>query len=341
MPSVTALSDAAILYGAQRYYDGLHDDEGWPYRGQYRKEDDRALFIELLHNLCLYDRIVLDNRPIENAERLAYNELSRFTARVNDLAAAEVFSGDALTVDYAEQAQAGASATGDVPTAVQHAVCRLVASYVASGKTSEMEAVAVPWAYHQAFHQDRRPIANGLQRLRVDEGWIPFTLFVWRAVWYGAIARFQARRSRRPFAYVAAPRRIATLRALFDAKTLAAFQFPREAVREVSWELPGIPAAGYDFGFLDFVSPFEASGLSQSIDEMSPDAALVFVMNLRESTQAKAMRADWADILLEGASTCAVGTTVVQIMRDMTVNGTVNQTVRLRAVPAENGFERW
>jgi hypothetical protein len=89
------------------------------------------------------------------------------------------------------------------------------------------------------------------------------------------------------------------------------------------------------------VSPFEASGLSESIDDMSPDAALAFVMDLRESPKAKAMRMDWADILLEGASTCAIGTTVVQIMRDMTVNGTVNQTVRLRAVPAENGFERW
>lgn len=338
MQPVTALSDAAILYGAQRYFDGLHDQDTWPYRGQYRKEDDRALFVEFLHNLCLYDRIVLDNRPIDHQERLAYSELNRFLENVNELAGKAIFQSESLAQDYGEQARAGTRSTDAMPTTVQGAVCKLVASYIFSGQTARIEAVSVPWAYHQPFHQDWHSIAAGLQRLQIPERWIPFTLFVWRAIWYGAIARFQAQQSRRPFAYVAAPRRISALEAVLDSKTLAVFQFPREAVRTVCWELPGVPSAGYDFGYLDFVSPFEVSALNDWASGMSAENALRSVVGMRRSAQGVGSRRDWADILLEGAATCLVGPTVIQIMRDVTVHGNASQTVRLRALPSGDSY---
>jgi hypothetical protein len=334
-PNVTALSDGAILYGAQRYFDGVHDDGTWPFRHQYRKEDDRALFLEFLNNLYLYDRIVLDNRPIEPRESAAYGELERFLSTVNSQAGAEIFARESLDLEYAdEQAKAGRSGADDVPTSVQRRVCALIASYVKNGRTAGMQAVSIPWAYHQSFHQDHPAITSALRDLGVDERWVPFTLFVWRAIWYGAIAHFQAKTRHHAFAYVAAPRRIQALQAVFDAKTLAAFQFPREAVRAISFDLPDISPTGYDFGYLDFMSPFEVTALSAEIGNAPPTEALRMVLAHRRSPGARKSRSDWADLISNGSSTCVIGTTVVQIMRDMTVHGHATQSVRLRAVPA-------
>ena len=203
---ITALSDAAILYGAQRYFDGLHDDPSWMYRSHYKKDDDKALFLELLHNLSLYDRIVLDARPITEHERESFHELRRFLQTVNDSLQSPVFAWESLEVDYIDkQAEAGASADS-LPTAVQEKVCRLIASYIGSKQTAKMAAVKVPWAYHQSFHKDYPAIKRALQSVEVTDEWVPFTLFVWRAIWYGALARFQAnKKGNGAFAYIAAP----------------------------------------------------------------------------------------------------------------------------------------
>ena len=332
--NVTALSDAAILYGAQRYFNGVHDDTGWPFRHQYQKEDDRALFLEFLHNLYLYDRIVLDNRPIEPREHTHYSQLSTFLSTVNQEAGVEIFAGKSLGLDSVDlQAKAGRSSQDDVPTNVQKRVYALVASYVASGHTAGMQAVRIPWTYYQSFHQDHPAISSALRDIGVDEQWVPFTLFVWRAIWYGAIARFQAKARHQAFAYVAAPLRIQALQAVLDAKTLAAFQFPREAVRAISFDLPDVPPNGYDFGYLDFVSPFEVTALSAQVSNASPIDALRITLAQRKSKSACKARSDWADLISSGSSTCSIGTTVVQIMRDMTVHGNATQSVRLRAVP--------
>jgi hypothetical protein len=85
MSSVIALSDAAIFYGARRYYDGVHHDPPWPHREEYKEEDDRRLFLEFLHNLCLYDKIVMDWRPIGKTELRVYQELADFLKVVTNV----------------------------------------------------------------------------------------------------------------------------------------------------------------------------------------------------------------------------------------------------------------
>jgi len=336
-PPITALSDAAIVYGAQRYFDGVHDDVAWPYRDQYRKEDDRALFLEFLHNLYLYDRIVLDDRPIDARERAGYGQLRKFLDAVNRDADEEVFAHQTLDAAYlyaSEQAKAGRSSADGVPTSVQASVCGLVAEHLSRGRAAELRSVAVPWAYHQPRHQDHAAIGSALRELAVDTSWLPFTLFVWRAIWYGALARYQTRSRHQPFAYVAAPRRIQALRAVLDAKDLARYEFPRQAVRTLSLELPDVPEMGYDFGDLDFVSPFETTALSARLAALPPAQALRMTLAERRSTHARKVRGDWADLLSTNATTCVVGTTVIQMMRDMNVQGNVTQSVRLRGIPA-------
>ena len=160
------------------------------------------------------------------------------------------------------------------------------------------------------------------------------TLFVWRAVWYDALAHYQARTRHEPFAYVAAPRHMQALQAVLDAKTLTKFQFPREAMWAISFDLPDVPTSGYDFGYM---SPFEVTVLSQRVSDASPAHALRLTLDQRNARGARKARRDWADVLTSGAASCVTGTTVVQIMRDMTVQGNATQSVRLRAVPTSEG----
>ena len=51
MNDATAIIDASIVYGAQRWLRGVHQQRDWPYRHQYRAADDQRLFLEFLH--CL------------------------------------------------------------------------------------------------------------------------------------------------------------------------------------------------------------------------------------------------------------------------------------------------
>src|ERR1700733_7741873 len=183
MVTATALSDAAILYGARRYYDGVHNNSTWKYRGKFREEDDKLLFLEFLHNLCLYDRIIMDKRPIEGSEQVSYGELSEFLTIVNNAARIEAISFGSYGRDHMNVA---------LVCRIQEKICGIVASYINNNAALKIEAVKVPWSYHEPLHQDREAIRRGLMKVGLNDNWLPFTLFVWRAVWYGAIANREA-----------------------------------------------------------------------------------------------------------------------------------------------------
>jgi hypothetical protein len=56
-----AVLDAATAHGAARWLKGVHQDPNSPYRQQYKAIEDRMLFGEFLHDVLLYDKIVLDD----------------------------------------------------------------------------------------------------------------------------------------------------------------------------------------------------------------------------------------------------------------------------------------
>lgn len=329
MDTVTALSDASIVYGAQRHYDGLHDQPNWRYRSSYLREDDRALFVELLHNICLYEHVVMDFRPINEFEVEGYQRLMTFMDKVNRILKHEFFIQRPLLPSVTSDDDVSDGYGGNVP-AIQDGICKLIAGYVDNRQTERIAAIQVPWAYHQEAHHDRQPIRAALRKYGIEDKWLPFTLFVWRAIWYGACAHAEAKNGR-PVAYVAAPKRIRALEAVLDAETIARFKFPREAVRDLSWAMPAIPERGYDFSYLPFLEPFESSALADKVAGMPAPDALDFVARLRGGDESVAMREDWTDILLQGKSTCAVGT-VIQIARQVK-GGNVSQSVQLRGFP--------
>lgn len=329
MPAVVALSDAAILYGAQRYFDQLHRKEDWAFHSSYKEEDDKLLFLEFLHNLCLYDEIHLDKRPIEAPEFPSFGELGRFLETVNSIAGSELIAFKDRDYDVIGSWSI---------RRVQERICEVIASYVRNGAIAKIEAVKIPWASREPIHQDREQMRRALAAIQLTDDWLPFALFVWRGFWYDAVARLEAKRNKSAFAYVAAPGRIAALEAIFNRDDIDRFRFPREAVRALSGDLPGIPSLGYDFTPLNFVSPFEVSALAEETSEMSPNDALQYALRYRRSSSARSTRKDWADILMAGTSTCVVGRTIIQIMRDMVVKGNVLQSVQLRGVPARGDF---
>jgi hypothetical protein len=67
MPSVSII-DASTIYGAGRYYFGDHKKEGWAYVKQFKAAEDQLLFEDFLHNLLLYDIILIDNTSITNLD---------------------------------------------------------------------------------------------------------------------------------------------------------------------------------------------------------------------------------------------------------------------------------
>src|SRR5215211_5546942 len=85
---VHALTDAAIVYGAQRYFDGLHTSSTWKFVDKYKIDDDRLLFLELMHYMLLYEKLVLDTSSLENTsgtEGEISNELQTFIGKINKL----------------------------------------------------------------------------------------------------------------------------------------------------------------------------------------------------------------------------------------------------------------
>ena len=62
--STIAVLDAAIAYGASRWYSGLHQDPAWEFRSRYKAADDKLLFYEFLHDILLYDSILPDRSSV-------------------------------------------------------------------------------------------------------------------------------------------------------------------------------------------------------------------------------------------------------------------------------------
>src|SRR5947207_6538300 len=58
--------DASLIYGASRILFKKHEDPNWQYRSSYRREDDQALFMEFLHALLFYRKIILENSSMNS-----------------------------------------------------------------------------------------------------------------------------------------------------------------------------------------------------------------------------------------------------------------------------------
>jgi hypothetical protein len=311
-----AITDAAIMYGAQRYFDGLHRDPEWQFKDNYREEDDQLLFLELMHSLILYDELVLDDSSMDDD---VSKELLRFIGTVNAHAGKQVIRLEKI----------GKTAVGDHGNSVRYRASALLKELLQTipGIEERISSVPVPWAYYAEAHYDRDVFALDFKHLQLDPKWIPFAIFAWRALMYSAFARHKQRRGSRNLTYVAAPGRMKALEIVLNAPDRRRFEFPRQAWRALLDDLPDLPEDGLDFDYLTSLSPVETSGLSRFLWSVTPQEALQRTMDLRDGSEGVAARADWKEILFKGAETCAVGGVNIQIVRNSTIGGDLNQII--------------
>lgn len=320
MSGATALIDAAVFYGAERILSGRHDDPSWPYRDAYRRADDERLFRELLHQLVLYESLYLDQ-----------SSLSEGISREEVFALAERINGDSNLYSGLGTLRIFQAVLPVDPCDVQKSFCRYLAARLERsadlGKT--LLRVPVPWAYRGGSHHDRGSVLSNLSGSGVGEAFLPFALFAWRGLMYGAIAHAEKRSGNGLAAYVAAPGRISALREILSTADMERFEFPREAWRALADELPTLPKRGYDFSYLHSLPAVDTSPLSQLLEGAAPNEALKFVLDWRDNRPGRELRSEWQELL--GASDpTIVGSTNVQIAKHISVAGDFKQVIIAR-----------
>jgi hypothetical protein len=323
MSGPTALIDAAIVYGAERILSGRHDDPAWAYRDAFRRPDDERLFRELLHQLVLYDTLYLDQSSISES---VSSEVLALAGRINggiDVRSGEgtirvFWGGGMLRVSHDD---------------VKSSFCQYLGALLQ--RSEELRAtlldLPIPWAYRQEGHHDRGSVLYNLSSNGVDEAFLPFALFAWRGLMYGAIAHSEKRRGNGLAAYVAAPGRVSALRQILCAADMERFEFPREAWRCLADELPMLPKRGYDFSYLRSLPGVDTSPLSQLLEGAEPEEALKFVLDWRDGRLGHGLRSEWKELLGAGDS-MIVGSTNIQIAKNITVAGDFKQVIVARPV---------
>jgi hypothetical protein len=319
-----ALTDAAVVYGAQRYFDQVHSDPLWPYRENYLLEGDRLLFFEFLHNLLLYEHLYLDNSSLENDD--IGPDLKNFIRFVNST----------LGFDWIKVQNVGADAEVNAHSSISH-FCALLKEISARDPNlgQRISTTHIPWAYLDPHHHNHDVFSQSFHVYRLPIAYAPFAMYCWRALTYGAMANFRQKQSDAQFAYVAAPGRLMALQSILNRDDIRRYSLPRELLRLLRLSIPQFPSGGFDFTFLGSI-PFHAtSPITSALSGVSPKAALEKVCSERDSPEVRRIRDDWNDILFSATKYAAVGGVHIQIMKDITTTGDVIQNQIIKSTPNE------
>ncbi len=312
-----AVLDAAVAFGARRYLDRVHADSSWRYSGQYEAEDDALLFFEFLHHILSYDKVILDN---SSATTIGH-ELEEFVHRLNVT----------LREEWIELCNLGSSCIDATLGFVQSGICHLIRDILETGiaTTTKLSCIRVPWAYTSSAHHDYSDIAERVRRFSIPPELVPFCLFVWRGVMYGAFAHMYAHTTARPCVYVAAPGRLHAMQAILSKRDISQLKYPRESLIELLRNLKGVPRNGYDFSVFSSLPSFLRSPLTNELSALEPSAALDLVVRKRRDHSN--IRRAWAEQISSHRSS-AVGRAYTQQVANTTVSGDLTQIQFIQAV---------
>jgi hypothetical protein len=291
--NATAVIDAAIVYGASRWMRGIHTNPSNEWEQQYKARDDKLLFQEFLHDLVLYDRIVMDS---SSASRSVPNELLELFAKVNAHANTELLSRTQLAPYKWSQISDIAEAT-----------CRLISGVIEDAESRRrVLSCRIPWAYKSSVHNDYEMVAGIISDMGMDLDLVPFALFSFRGLCYSGFANSTADITETPMVYVASPGRIAALRHVMDAQDLKRIEFARRSYRDLVGLLQ-LPENGYNFSQFNSLDPNQVSQLALAVSSKTPRDALKMALSLRSSSEARIMRQRWADRIWATTKSSAVG----------------------------------
>ncbi|MDB4614299.1 hypothetical protein OAH18_01285 [bacterium] len=305
LSSASAIIDASVVYGASRWYRGMHSRSDWEFAHKYNAIVDKQSFVELLHNLILYDKILLDRSSISTIG----SEIRLLFSRVNASAGFKLLATAKLT--DARSIQPLAETT-----------CSHLHELLTAGirTKEEFETLEIPWYYKQQGHQEYEVFSDIAVSIGLPDSLIPTALYAFRGLCYSGYANGLAERRGRVCAYLASPGRMQILSRLLDANDLASARFAKTGYRDLVTHL-GLPRGGYDFKHLKSLAASQLSALHFEVSNSSPREALGFALDLRKSDAAMSVRAEWSKRIWAESRSCSVGRQSDQIVTGSHIEG--------------------
>ena len=310
--SAVAIMDASIVYGASRYLNRLHDDNDWQFRHKYKKIDDQALFHEFLHNLILYDDILLDSSSVT----ILAEEIKFLINTVNQTQAKKLIETRHL------------ANIGNLEPVVS-AVLRIINQL---SESNDFRYIQVPWAYHNNNHHDFSTFSRFAREYGMDASLIPFALFAFRGICYAGFSHGFAQYRHQPSAYLASPGRLAVLERILSSREMLDYNYPKQAYYDLLLKL-NLPEKGYRFtNFNTTFMAHELSALTFHLYKSEPSDALHEVLQLRNSEEAAKVRTLWYERLWETSISSAIGVNINQSISNAHIEGDVNMHIHASAL---------
>jgi len=315
--STIAVLDAAIAYGASRWYRGLHQDPAWEFKSRYKASDDKVLFYEFLHDILLYDSILLDRSSV--GSRISTEILELFT-KINAR----------LRQPLLDPSKSIAPINSLEP--VVEILSRLVSDIdMIPDSSARIRQTPVPWAYSADTHTDRAAFVRAFGEVGVDPALLPFAIFLYRGICYAGFANNYSWEKSIPTVYLASPGRIRALAPILSTEEMKRIQYPKLAYSDLVGLLK-LPSKGYSFSQFPSLPPHYLSGLAQQVQDKTPREALDYVLRLRQSEEAVALRKSWADRVWEDSQSAAMGSGYSQTISNSTITGDVTMVFHAAAM---------
>lgn len=303
--SACAIIDAAAVYGASRWIHGIKS---------VGASDDRLLFLEFLHDVLLYDKIIMDKSSA--SEALPANILKLF-ARVNSSAGEVIIDTEFLAPYKANESQTIAAAT-----------CRLIAGVCREEQIERrIKQLKTPWAYNSTVHHDYDLMRDALLQSNLDNQFLPFALFTYRGLCYSGFAKSYSDRQAAPMVYLASPGRISALQQILNSKDIQRLEFAQKAYSDLV-SILDLPPTGYNFNHIAAVSAAEVSQLAIAVTSRAPDAAIELTLGLRASPSGRLLRQRWAERIWAHTKAVSLGfSSAEQRIENVAANGDVIQII--------------
>lgn len=311
----TAILDAALAYGASRWYRGVHHDPQWEFAGKYRSADDKLLFYEFIHNIVLYDNILLDRSSVGTVS----NEILELFTKINTKAKRILLDPNRVI------------APTKTLEPVVDSICRLLVDLNRIPQnTTAFTTLPIPWAYSTVTHNDRQAFAKAFNEWGVDPALLPFAIFVYRGICYSGFANNYSTVHDSPTVYLASPGRMKALAAVLSANEIKKINYPKQAYMDLV-RLLNLPGNGYSFTEFTSLPSFYLSSLAQQLYDKTPREALDYVVKLRQSGEAVTLRKSWSERVWERSKSAAIGPTYSQSISDSNITGDVTLVIHASA----------
>jgi hypothetical protein len=302
-----AVIDASIVYGAirsLRYGDSRADTSRLSGAQQL---DDKALFFEFLHDLLLYDRILLDSSSIVRIGA----DLKLLIARVNKRAEEVLFSTRTL-------------ATTTAMPAVVSAVCRQLRD--CAHYHGDLTRIPIPWAYRDSSHHDFDVISKAAMHVGLDVTLVPLAVFAYRGLCYAGYSHNMVKRLGVASTYVAAPGRIQAMRPILDSTEIRRVEYPKRGYHDLI-DMLKLPATGYDFSFVGSLPSHEMSSLTQAFYDSPAEEVFEEVLSMRRSERGRGIRNSWRERIWVRSKSLAAGASYTQNISNSEIGGDVYQVI--------------